>query len=88
MEKAEVHYVYVLQCSDGTYYAGYTNDLERRIDVHNQGKGAKYTRGRLPVQLVYHITYPDKSSAMKAEYKVKRLSRKAKERLIEEGGVI
>ncbi len=72
------HYFYVLECQDESYYAGYTNNLEHRVKVHNQGKGAKYTRGRTPVELIYYETFESKTEAMQAEYRFKQLSRKAK----------
>ena len=81
------HYFYVLECVDGSYYAGYTNDLERRVHTHNEGKGAKYTRGRRPVQLRYVEEYKTKTEAMRAEYRFKQLSRSAKERIVEMGGI-
>ena len=71
-----MHYAYIVKCSDGTYYTGYTNDLEKRLLAHNAGKGAKYTRNRLPVEMVYFEEYEDKSEAMKREYAIKRLTRK------------
>jgi len=73
------HYFYVLTCRDGSFYGGYTNDLERRIQQHNEGKGAKYTRGRGPVKLTYFKCFDNKSEAMSAEYWFKRLSRKQKQ---------
>lgn len=60
-------YMYVLECSDGTLYTGYTTDLERRLKTHNAGKGAKYTRARLPVKLLYSETFDSKQAAMSAE---------------------
>ena len=77
-----MNYTYILQCSDGTYYTGWTNNLQNRVATHNSGKGAKYTRARLPVQLVYYEEYATKSEAMKRECAIKRLSRKEKEKLI------
>lgn len=77
-----MHYAYIVKCSDGTYYTGYTNDLEKRLLAHNAGKGAKYTRNRLPVEMVYFEEYEDKSEAMKREYAIKRLTKKQKEKLI------
>ena len=74
------HYFYVLECQDDSYYAGYTNNLERRVKVHNQGKGAKYTRGRTPVELIYYETFESKTEAMQAEYHFKQLSRKEKQK--------
>jgi len=73
------HYFYVVACRDESFYAGYTNNLERRIKMHNQGKGAKYTRGRTPVELVYYETFETKTEAMQAEYRFKQLSRKDKQ---------
>lgn len=73
------HYFYVLSCQDGSLYAGYTNHLERRIKQHNEGKGAKYTRGRGPVNLVYAKEFMTKSEAMKAEYHFKQWTRKQKD---------
>lgn len=75
-------YVYILKCNDKTLYTGYTVNIENRIDVHNKGKGAKYTRGRLPVQLVYQEAYKSKSDALKREIQIKKLSREDKIRLI------
>jgi putative endonuclease len=73
------HFFYVLLCQDGSFYGGYTNDLERRVKQHNEGKGAKYTRGRGPVMVVYSKAYPNKGEALKAEYTFKQWSRKKKE---------
>ncbi|WP_123054773.1 GIY-YIG nuclease family protein [Clostridium sp. JN-1] len=77
-----MNYVYILKCKDGTLYTGYTNNLERRIKTHNSGKGAKYTRCRLPVELVYSEAYETKSDAMKREYYIKQMSRENKMKLI------
>lgn len=76
------NYVYIVKCADGTLYTGWTVDLDRRILAHNSGKGAKYTRYRAPVTLVYWEIHEDKHSAMKREYEIKQFSRKAKEALI------
>ena len=70
--------VYLLLCSDDTLYTGITNNLEKRIDAHNKGKGAKYTKGRGPVSLIKSFECPDKSAALKLEYKIKQLSHKEK----------
>jgi len=78
-----MHYVYILKCKDETLYTGYTNDLKNRIKVHNSGKGAKYTRCRLPVELVYYEEYETKSEAMKREYYIKSLKRIDKIKLID-----
>ncbi|WP_066302003.1 GIY-YIG nuclease family protein [Bacillus sp. FJAT-29937] len=81
------HLFYVLQCRDHSLYAGYTNNLEKRIMLHNEGKGAKYTRGRGPVRLVFSKAYDNKSDALKAEYEFKQWPRKKKEEyLINETG--
>ncbi|PMC34062.1 hypothetical protein CJ195_24940 [Bacillus sp. UMB0899] len=82
MEK-EAHYFYVLECSDGSYYAGYTVDIERRLHNHNTGKGAKYTRGRTPVTLLYSEEFDSKSEALKMEIKFKKFSKKKKQSYIE-----
>lgn len=72
MDNLETHYVYILQCADGTLYTGYTNDLEQRLNQHNEGKeGAKYTRSRRPCRLVYHEEYNSKTEALKREYFIK-----------------
>lgn len=71
-------YIYIIKCSDDTLYCGITNDLDRRIKQHNEGKGAKYTRGRGPVTLIKFFTRPTKSEALKLEYKIKQMSREEK----------
>ena len=76
------HYVYILRCADGTFYTGYTTDPERRTRVHNSGKGAKYTRARLPVELIYTEEFDDKSEAQRREYAIKKMSRAEKEKLV------
>ena len=76
------HYVYVLSCADGSLYTGYTTDVERRVEAHNAGEGAKYTRGRTPVEVVHAETFDTKSAAMSREYEIKQLSRAEKERLV------
>lgn len=79
MEKNEKnHTFYVLECNDGSYYAGYTNNLEKRISVHNEGKGAKYTRAKRPVFCIYKEVYKTKEEAMQAEYAFKQLTRQQK----------
>lgn len=75
-------YIYIVRCSDDTLYTGWTTNIERRIKCHNSGKGAKYTRCRLPVELVYFETFEDKSTALKREYEIKQLSRDKKLLLI------
>ena len=77
-----MNYTYIVKCSDGTFYTGWTNDLTRRMEAHNQGRGAKYTKARRPVTLIYYETFETKEEAMKREYATKRLSRKEKEELI------
>ncbi len=77
----KMHYTYMLECKDGTYYIGYTNDLEKRIKAHNEGKGAKYTKGRGPVKLVYYEEYEEKTTAMRREWEMKQLTRAQKEML-------
>jgi putative endonuclease len=76
------HYVYVLECSDGSLYTGYTTDPERRVAEHDAGDGAKYTRGRTPVELVHLETFESKRAAMSREYEIKQFSRRRKERLV------
>ena len=76
-------YVYILRCGDGTLYTGVTDDVPRRLAAHRSGKGAKYTRGRGPLELVYQEEVPDKSAALRREIEIKRLTRQEKERLIE-----
>lgn len=78
------HYFYVLHCKDDSLYAGYTNNLERRIKLHNEGKGAKYTRGRGPVELVFAKSFANKSDALKAEYAFKQWKRSKKEKFLKE----
>jgi putative endonuclease len=76
------YYVYMLLCSDGTYYTGWSTDVHKRVATHNKGKGAKYTRGRLPVTLLWFDSVGSKSDAMKKEYTIKQLNRKEKIRYI------
>ena len=75
-------YVYVLRCGDGSLYTGWTNDLKQRLAAHQSGKGAKYTRGRLPIEMVYFEEMPDKSAALKRENELKKLKKAEKELLI------
>lgn len=79
-----MNYIYILECSDKSLYTGWTNNLERRIKMHNDGKGAKYTRGRAPVKLVYFEEFEDKIEAQKREYKIKKMKRIDKQKLIKE----
>ena len=77
-------YMYVLECRDGSYYTGYTTDVGKRLAVHNSGKGAKYTRARLPVKLIYAQGFASKEEAMSAEALLKRKKRLQKERFLSE----
>ena len=80
------YFVYMVECSDGSLYTGYTTDVDRRLNEHNYSfKSAKYTRSRRPVKLVYCETYNDLSSALKREYRIKKLSRKEKLALVAKG---
>ena len=82
-----VHYwVYVIECADDSFYTGYTTDVERRVREHDRGEGAKYTRGRTPVELVHTERFDSKSAAMSREYEIKQLSRRQKEQLVEGDG--
>ena len=74
--------LYILRCGDGTLYTGIARDAEKRLEVHRSGKGAKYTRGRGPLQIVYRERCPDHGTALRREYAIKQLSREEKERLI------
>lgn len=76
------NYTYIVKCSDDTLYTGWTNDLEKRVKAHNSGKGAKYTKTRRPVELVYFEVHDTKQQAMKREYAIKQLSREKKLALI------
>lgn len=76
-------YVYMLRCADGSLYTGWTNDMEKRLKAHQRGQGAKYTRSRGPVELVYSEELTDKSEALKREYVIKQLSHTEKLKLIE-----
>ena len=78
-----MNYTYILECQDGTYYTGWTNDLQKRVADHNSGKGAKYTRARRPVRLVYYESFGTKEEAMRREYEIKQLSKEKKRKLME-----
>lgn len=82
MTSSSTHYVYVLECADGSLYTGYTTDVERRVREHDSGDGAKYTRSRTPVELRYTESFETRSAAMAREHEIKQLSRAAKERLV------
>ena len=75
-------YTYIVKCSDNTLYTGWTNNLEKRIKTHNAGNGAKYTKSRLPVTLVYYETFQTKEEAMRREWEIKQLTREEKKKLI------
>ncbi|WP_180316713.1 GIY-YIG nuclease family protein [Shouchella shacheensis] len=78
------HVMYVLECKDGSWYTGYTNDFEHRLAVHESGRGAKYTRGRGPFSLIWKEEFETKSEAMRAEYQFKKFDRPKKEAYIVE----
>lgn len=80
--KTDISYTYIVECSDGTYYTGWTNDIKKRIIIHNSKKGAKYTRSRTPVKLVYLEQTDTRQKAMSREAQIKRMSRQEKEQLI------
>ncbi len=77
-----MHYTYMARCGDGSLYTGYTTDLKRREKAHNSGKGAKYTRSRLPVAIVYYEEFDTKEEAMRREAAIKKLSKEKKELLV------
>lgn len=78
----QMNVTYILKCSDGTLYTGWTNDIEKRLKAHNEGKGAKYTKSRRPVKLVYFETFETRQEAMKREAAIKRMKKEDKLRLI------
>lgn len=79
------NYTYIVKCRDGSLYTGWTNDLEKRMKAHNAGKGAKYTKSRRPVTLVYYESFETKEEAMRREYEIKHMTREKKEKIIERG---
>ena len=79
---ADTNYTYIVRCSDGSLYTGWTNDLDQRIEAHNHGTGAKYTRSRRPVEMVYTETAADRSEASKRETEIKKFSRAQKLEMI------
>ncbi|WP_155594089.1 GIY-YIG nuclease family protein [Lysinibacillus cavernae] len=85
MEKNNNHYFYVLECADQSLYAGYSNNVKKRVAVHNAGKGAKYTRARGPVKCIYKEVFETKQEAMRAEYAFKQLTRTQKINYIRRG---
>ena len=82
-----MNYVYLLRCSDGSLYCGWTSDLSARVASHNNGTGAKYTRSRLPVELVYFEEYEERREAMSREWHIKRMRREEKLKLLEKTDV-
>lgn len=82
-----MNYTYILRCADGTLYTGWTTDLDARLKAHNSGKGAKYTKNRLPVKLVYYEEFSTKEAAMSREWHIKRLKRAEKLQLIKESAL-
>ena len=78
------YFCYILECSDGTYYTGWSTDPEQRARQHNAGRGARYTRSRLPVRLVYVEEQSDRANAMRREIRIKRMRRAAKEKLVKQ----
>lgn len=83
MEKKK-NYTYIVRCSDNTLYTGWTNDLNHRVKCHNEKKGAKYTKNRTPVSLVYYEEFETKSEAMQREAEIKKLTKAKKEQLVEQ----
>lgn len=83
MRKTKAYYTYIVRCCDNTLYTGFTTDLEQRVQTHNAKKGAKYTKSRTPVELVYYETFETKQLALRREAEIKKLSRQEKLRLIE-----
>ncbi len=82
-----MNYTYILRCADGTLYTGWTTNLDARLKAHNSGKGAKYTKNRLPVKLVYYEEFSTKEAAMSREWHIKRLKRAEKLQLIKESAL-
>ena len=80
--RSNMNYTYILRCKDNSLYTGWTNNLEKRLEAHNAGKGAKYTKARLPVELVYYEQFETKEEAMKREYAIKQMTRAQKEKLM------
>ena len=80
-----MNYTYILKCRDNSLYTGWTNDIDQRLKAHNDGKGAKYTNSRRPVELIYYEKYETKEEAMKREYAIKHMTRRAKEELLRNG---
>lgn len=78
-----MNYTYILQCADGSLYTGWTNNLAKRVADHNEGKGAKYTKGRGPVTLAYYEAFETKEDAMRREYAIKQMTKEEKRQLID-----
>ncbi len=81
-----MNYTYMVRCRDDSLYTGWTNHLEKRVEDHNSGRGAKYTKSRRPVELVYYEQFETKEEAMRREWEIKQLTRKQKEKLLEQAG--
>lgn len=79
---ASKYFTYIAECSDGTFYTGYTNDIQKRQQAHNEGRGARYTKSRLPIKIVYQEEFKNRSEAMRREYEIKQLNKIQKVRLI------
>jgi putative endonuclease len=87
MENNPSHYFYVLRCNDESFYAGYTTNLQRRLSMHNSGKGAKYTNSRKPVALIFYQQFTSKSEAMRAEAQFKKLTKAKKAEFLKKEGM-
>ena len=83
-----MNYTYIARCSDGTLYTGWTNDLKKRIKDHNEGRGAKYTRSRRPIELVYFEEFYTKGEAMSRKWTIKQMPRRKKEEMIRNGRIL
>ena len=81
-----MNYTYMVRCRDDSLYTGWTNHLEKRVEDHNSGRGAKYTKSRRPVELVYYEQFETKEEAMRRDWEIKQLTRKQKEKLLEQAG--
>ena len=81
MQQKGMNYCYMLECSDGTFYTGWTNDLPKRLKAHQEGKGARYTKSRTPVHMIHIEAFSTKQEAMRREYEIKHLTRQEKEML-------
>ena len=83
-KRINMNYTYIVRCKDNSLYTGWTNNLEKRIEAHNAGKGAKYTKNRGPIELVYYEQFETKEEAMSREYAIKQMTKKQKEKLVED----